>query len=946
MIAFVIRAICTLGPFFTGEVPVYHAGPSSHAGASQPTPLLHLLMNAYRISHYTILAKLGAGGMGEVYKAHDTILDRPVALKILPLELVENADRLRRFIQEAKSASALNHPHIITIYEVGEARAESVEARPEAKATNAPTGDLVSVARETPIHYIAMEFIEGETLTAKIHRDQTNLRKLLEYLVQTADGLTKAHAAGIVHRDLKPDNVMISGDGYAKILDFGLAKLVEPPPANSEQDSDEVATAILNRSQPGAVMGTIGYMSPEQALGRDVDQRSDIFAFGCILYEIVTGRKPFAGDSMVDSLHKIIYTPATPVKDFNQNCPYEIQRIIRRCLAKDPEERYQRIKDIATDLREFLEEAKAVSGSGIHSVTTGLSQSSGEMLLDAPVVETQLDESSPAVLQLSRFSRASVALAVLGLIAAIALWPLHQRAYIGSELKLDYSKEAAMSKAREVVNGLGYSANNLEVAGRFMGTGFDFTYLANKEGRGAARQAVREGKTAAWQFVFARTTDDAAGGVFTTNPRPGQLVVRISPQGQVMSFITAPEESGDITAVDQNQAVSVATEQTRRWLSFEPAGYNIEVVPRSSPPGLTEVTWRNSTPVLGHKETVRANIQGTKVIRLSRQFDAPQSVKEASAFTDTVNNARSVLGVLAVVGFYVFGVVFLIYSKRWRAFGRKISIVAVLLVGLGVFSMIYFQSTNSGSSLSVFLFALVGTLLLSVAFFPSGAGFFEWLRVYNPARLFALEQIIERRFFSPSVSSALVHGVLGGTLLLGLSEAAAFMTSRIRGADASFSGEIEIINSGWPIITGITFPFMIGLIFAGGIILLVEFSERVLGHGVLASIVPALLLAIALTSYLEPRWVLIGLSFLTSLVTCLLVIQLYRRWGFATVWLALSVFFILDAAVRTHYLKDPGFVWQSNLLLVLVGLLLVAGIWGYSQRRLRTTLSALAVNRG
>ena len=246
----------------------------------------------------------------------------------------------------------------------------------------------------------------------------------------------------------------------------------------------------------------------------------------------------------------------------------------------------------------------------------------------------------------------------------------------------------------------------------------------------------------------------------------------------------------------------------------------------------------------------------------------------------------------------------------------------------------------------MFLVSLVGTLLLSVAFFPSGAGFFEWQRVYNSARLFALEQIIERRFFSPSVSSALVHGVLGGTLLLGLSEAGAFMANRIPGAAPSFSGEIEMINSGWPIITGIAFSFMIGLIFACGIILLVEFSERVVGHGVLASIVPALLIAIAITSYLEPRWILIGISFLSSLVTCLLAIQLYRRYGFATVWLALSVNMILGAAVRTHYLKDPGFVWQSNLLLVVVGLLLIAGIWGYTQRRLRTTLSALAVNRG
>src|SRR6185436_19271146 len=153
-----------------------------------------------------------------------------------------------------------------------------------------------------------------------------------------------------------------------------------------------------------------------------------------IPFEMVTGQKPFAGDSMVDSLHKIIYMPAAPVKDFNQNCPYEIQRIIRRCLTKDPEDRYQRMKDVAIDLREFLEESKAVSNSGAYAGTPSLSQSSSEMLLDAPVVETQLDESTPAVLQLSRFSKASVALAVLGVIAAIGLWPLHQRGNIGSEL--------------------------------------------------------------------------------------------------------------------------------------------------------------------------------------------------------------------------------------------------------------------------------------------------------------------------------------------------------------------------------------------------------------------------------------------------------------------------------------------------------------------------------
>jgi hypothetical protein len=687
-------------------------------------------------------------------------------------------------------------------------------------------------------------------------------------------------------------------------------------------------------------------MSPEQAKGLSVDQRSDIFAFGCILYEIVTGRKPFDGDSLIDSLHKIIYTPPAPVSDFNQNCPYEIQRIIRRCLAKDPEDRYQRIKDIAIDLRDFLEETKAVSGSGIYSAIPSLPEPSIEMLPAAPVVETQLDESAPAVLRLSRFSKASVALAILGLIAAIVMWPLHQRADIGSELKLDYTKEAAMSKAREVVSGLGYSPSNLEVAGRFTSTSFSLKQ-SNKEGRDAARQAVREGKTAGWQFMFVRTSDDASGGVFGGNPpRPGQMLVSISPQGQLMSFSTAPQESGDFTSVDQQQAVSVATEQARRWLSFEPAGYSIEVVSRSTPPGLTEVTWRNPTPVLGHKETVRADIQGTKVTRLSRQFNAPQSVTETSAFADAVNKARGVTLVLAFVGMYVFGVAFLIYSKRWQAFGRKISIAATVLVSVGSFSLLYFQgSPNTNSALLLFLFSFVATLMLSVAFFPSGAGFFEWLRAYNPARLFGVEQIIQRRFFSPSVSLALVHGVLGGALLLGISEAGAFVANRIPGAAPSSSGEIEIINGGWPIISGIAFSFMIGFFLAGGITILVEFTERLVGRGVLASIVPALLIAIATTSYLEPRWVLIGLSFLVSLLTSLLAVQLYRSHGFATVWLAVSVSMILSTAVRAHYLQDPGFVWQSNLLMVVVALLLMAGIWGYTQRRLRTTLSALAVNR-
>src|SRR5882724_5018626 len=267
------------------------------------------------ISHYRIVSKIGAGGMGEVYLAQDTTLDRKVALKILPADVAANQERMRRFVQEAKAAAALNHPNIAHVYEIG-----------ESGGTN----------------FIAMEFIDGVTLREKIHSERIALRKLLRYLQHTAEGLAKAHAAGIIHRDLKPDNIMITHDGHAKVLDFGLAKLVETSGHGlGQSEGGEAPTAVMQQhSVSGVIMGTIGYMSPEQAQAKTVDQRSDIFSFGCILYEVATGRKPFAGDSMVDTLHKIIHDPAPAITDFNPSASSELQRIIRKCLAKEPEKRY------------------------------------------------------------------------------------------------------------------------------------------------------------------------------------------------------------------------------------------------------------------------------------------------------------------------------------------------------------------------------------------------------------------------------------------------------------------------------------------------------------------------------------------------------------------------------------------------------------------------------
>lgn len=286
-----------------------------------------------KLGRYEILAQLGAGGMGEVYLAQDTKLDRKVALKILPAELASNRDRMERFIREAKSAAALNHPNIAHVYEIDEVEGQ---------------------------HFIAMEYIDGVTLREKIQCEHAELGKLLRYLQHAAEGLAKAHAAGIVHRDLKPDNIMITREGHAKILDFGLAKLIEqpPPPAGN---SSEIATAVMpQHSTPGTVMGTVGYMSPEQAQGKtnQIDQRSDIFSFGCILFEAVTWQKPFEGESVIKSLHMVVYEAAPPLADLNPSAPAELQRIVRRCLAKDAEERYQSIKEVAIELKELRREMK------------------------------------------------------------------------------------------------------------------------------------------------------------------------------------------------------------------------------------------------------------------------------------------------------------------------------------------------------------------------------------------------------------------------------------------------------------------------------------------------------------------------------------------------------------------------------------------------------------
>jgi two-component system LytT family response regulator len=287
--------------------------------------MAHGLEPGGSVGHYEIVSHLGEGGMGQVWLARDTRLDRMVALKTLPPELRSSADRQRRFLQEARIASALSHPNVCYLHEIGESGG---------------------------VAWIAMEYVEGESLAERIKRGPVPVDEIISISCQVAEALEAAHARGIVHRDIKPSNIIVGPRGHVKVLDFGLAKM-------SADESDE--TQLLTRV--GSLLGTVQYMSPEQALGRGVDARSDIFSLGALMYEMATGRLPFAGGSSQETIARVIGEQPEAIARFNYSVPAELDRVIRKCLEKDRERRYQTARELIIDLRNLQRDRTSSSGA-------------------------------------------------------------------------------------------------------------------------------------------------------------------------------------------------------------------------------------------------------------------------------------------------------------------------------------------------------------------------------------------------------------------------------------------------------------------------------------------------------------------------------------------------------------------------------------------------------
>ncbi len=301
------------------------------------------LRSGMQLGPYEVQAALGAGGMGEVYRARDPRLGREVAIKVLPAMFATDVSRLRRFEQEARAAAALNHPNILAVHDIGTYRITTIDGTA-----------AVAAAQECP--YIVSELLEGETLREALRDGPLSVRKAVDYAQQMARGLAAAHDKGIVHRDLKPENIFITENGRVKILDFGLAKLTRPEIGEGGQ----TVTRTVH-SEPGTVLGTVGYMSPEQVRGKPADARSDLFSFGAILYEMLSGKRAFKGESAAETMSAIVKEEPPELTESNRTVSPALERIVRHCLEKNPSERFQSAQDLAFAL-EAMTATSRISG--------------------------------------------------------------------------------------------------------------------------------------------------------------------------------------------------------------------------------------------------------------------------------------------------------------------------------------------------------------------------------------------------------------------------------------------------------------------------------------------------------------------------------------------------------------------------------------------------------
>lgn len=855
------------------------------------------------VGRYQIQGLLGSGGMGEVYKAVDPTLGRPVALKVLRAELSGDPERMSRFLHEARAASALNHPNILTIHEAGD---------------------------HDGSRFLVSELVEGETLRERVARGSLTLKEILDITVQTASALSAAHAASIVHRDIKPDNLMLRPDGYVKVLDFGVATFARRR-ATSVDAEATVAPTI--ETTAGTIVGTIAYMSPEQARGLPVDGRSDCYSLGVVLYELVTGRAPFTAPTTTDLLVAILEREAPPLRSVARGLPLQLEWIIEKALEKDPNLRYQSIADLRVDLQRL----KTALEAG--RLTTAATESGPDPNI---VIERALTDHSPEVVAMSGISRLTL---VTGAIAAIVLgvaMSFYHLARPGADLPLQLPRGGVLTQARDTVKNFGYSNPGPRSDTSFIDA-VSIDAITSMAGLPAAREAIREGTPVAYWRAGLTHTASPSG---TLEPKAGDYSVRLDPKGQIVAFATGYADDQGIAHAERTNAIAIGLEAIKKTYGVDASGYELEAIERSFPAGKTELTWRSQATKFGHVEQIRVNLQGEKLILIERSLQRPRGYEPPAtpmAMRIFKGSGPAVLVGVVVIG-WGFGLYYLFKMRNWDALTRPLPLtlcaVVVLQVALSTIgSSGVFQSLVGVVAASVLL---IGTVL------PAVSGVLSWIGRRSPERMWAAEQLARGRLMLQGVSASLVDGVSGGAAMAAIAVFADWAALQIPGFEPSISRELEVVDASFGSMIGETLSASAFIVL--GVALVVETFDRFKVNPIVSTIVVSI--GAGLIAGSDQEAIVPGLVLVAGMgVAAAIVVTLYRHRGFLAAWIAGMASGWLTTAMALRSLEDQDLSRASNVLVALVVGILAAGVWGAGRKLLQKSSALhpgaeLGVDRG
>ena len=818
------------------------------------------------VGRYEIRALLGSGGMGEVYKAGDPTLGRDVALKVLKQDLSAEAGRVSRFLQEARAASALNHPNILTIHEVGDHAGSK---------------------------FIVSEMVDGETLRDRMTRHALTLREVLGVAIQTASALAAAHAAGIVHRDIKPDNLMLRPDGYVKVLDFGVATLARPA-----DDGANAQTIAPRETTAGMVVGTMAYMSPEQARGLPVDGRSDCFSLGVVLYELVAGRTPFAGPTPSDIMVAILDKEPPPIRQLARGIPLQLELIISKALDKDPNLRYQTIADLRVDLQRLKNAIE--SGRLIEA-------SESAPIVDQPLA-VELTEDSAPVLALGALSRGTMVFAAIAIAAVIAGAMFYDRSRVGTELPLQLPEGAAPTKARDVVQSMGYT-----YAGSSQKTDFsvsinlrDVTTLA---GLPAAREAIRDGFVGRWEVGLAKDSNPGSLPDDDSKPKEGEFGVRLSPKGDFIRFTTGMASS-PAAVPDRARATAIGLETITRLFKQDASTYQLEYITREFPASTVEMTWRSTAPRFGQIEQFRVHLQGERVVFVDRSFVLPAGYSRPA--DPLWLQARSYLTIIVVVGGFLgawtLGIWVVIKSKNWDLLKARLPLAMCGLM-LGALTI---GVTDQDNILQGLLGVLALAILIAGTLLPSLSGLIVWVRRRSPQRLWAADQLSHGRIFSAPVTMSVLVGALAGLALAAGTVLADYLALQTTGFTPSVSREVDAITKQFPSIlsSALTQPTFIALALAAAVEMFDYFKMQPLISTAIIAIVAGLTMGGDQQAPLPLLVMAAGVA-----AGAAIAVSVYRTRGLLAPWMAFVVAALITHGLAARSLHDIDLTKRGNLAL-------------------------------